>query len=219
MEETYWTFSYSPIVNEDNEVLGVFVATNDVTAQVVGERRLTTVHELGTMPRADLHSLREAGQAALDVMADNRQALPFAACYLRDGDELRLASSYGIVSATRACPLVIPRGARSAIASVARTGQSELFDLAPLTRSGEVLPGPLGPVVPTLAMLSPLSMGGHGEPVGVLVLGVNPYRAVDDAYRSFLDLVSRWCSTLLSDTHAYENERARTEMLTELDGA
>ena len=67
MEETYWTFSYSPIVNEDNEVLGVFVATNDVTGQVVGERRLTTVHELGTMPRADLHSLKDAGQAALDV--------------------------------------------------------------------------------------------------------------------------------------------------------
>lgn len=219
VEETYWTFSYSPIENDRNAVLGIFVATNDVTAQVVGERRLTTVHELGTMSRADLHSLKEAGQAALDVMAGNRQALPFAACYLRHGDELQLASAFGIVSGTGACPLTISRGAPTEIARVARTGQNQMFDLTPFAQAGEVSPGPLGPAVPTLAMLSPLTITGQREPVGVLVLGVNPYRAVDDPYRSFLDLVSRWCSTLLSDAHAYESERARTEMLTELDEA
>ncbi|MEP7193793.1 MAG: ATP-binding protein [Actinomycetota bacterium] len=219
VEETYWTFSYSPIVNEDTEVLGIFVATNDVTAQVVGDRRLTTVHELGTMSRADLHSPKEAGQAALDVMAGNRQALPFAAFYLRNGDELRLASSYGMVSDTGVCPLTLPRSAPLAIARVARTGQNQVFDLAPLAQAGDVLPGPLGPAVPTLAMLSPLFITGQREPAGVLVLGVNPYRAVDDAYRSFLDLVTRWCSTLLSDARAYEHERARTEMLTDLDEA
>ena len=217
VEETYWTFSYSPIVNDSNEVLGIFVATNDVTAQVVGERRLTTVHELGTMSRSDLHSLQEAGRAALDVMARNRPALPFAACYLREGNQLRLASSYGIVSGTAACPLTIPRDASLPIARVARTGQGQMFDLLPLAQAGDVLPSPLGPAVPTLAMLSPLSISGQHEPVGVLALGTNPYRAVDDSYRSFLDLVTRWCSTLLGDARAYEYERARTEMLTELD--
>jgi len=175
VEETYWTFSYSPIVNEDNEVAGIFVATNDVTTQVVGERRLTTVHQLGTMARADLHSLQEAGKAALDVMAGNRQALPFAACYLRSGAELRLTSSYGILTDTRACPLTVPRSSRSAIARVARTSPSQMFDLSPLARPGDVSPGPLGSAVPTLAMLSPLSMSGQGESVGVLVLGINPY--------------------------------------------
>jgi len=219
VEETYWTFSYSPIVNDGNEVLGIFVATNDVTAHVIGERRLTTVHELGTMSRADLHSLKDAGKAALDVMAGNRPALPFAACYLRDGNGLRLASSYGIVSDTAACPFTIPRSAPSAIARVARTGESQMFDLASLAKTGDVSPSPLGPAVPTLAMLGGLSITGQREPVGVLVLGINPYRAVDAAYRSFLDLVTRWCSTLLSDARAYEYERARAEMLTELDEA
>jgi PAS domain-containing protein len=46
IEETYWTFSYSPIVNDANEVLGILVATTDVTGRVVGERRLATVYEL-----------------------------------------------------------------------------------------------------------------------------------------------------------------------------
>jgi signal transduction histidine kinase/FixJ family two-component response regulator len=219
LEETYWTFSYSPIVNDSHEVLGIFVATNDVTAQVVGERRLTTVHELGTLSRADLPSLKGAAQAALDVMAGNRQALPFAACYLRDGNGLRLASSYGIASDTAACPITIPRSSSMPIARVARTGQSQMFNLAPLAQAGDVAPGPLGPAVPTLAMLRPLSISGQREPVGVLALGINPYRAVDAVYRSFLDLVTRWCSTLLSDARAYEYERARTEMLTDLDEA
>ncbi len=219
LEETYWTFSYSPIENDLNDVLGIFVATNDVTAQVIGERRLTTVHELGTMSRAALHSLKEAGQAALAVMAGNRQALPFAACYLRNGDELQLASCFGIVSGTAACPLTIARTAPMAIARVARAGQNQMFDLSPYAQAGDVSPSPLGPAIPTLAMLSPLFISGQRKPVGVLVLGVNPYRAVDDPYRSFLDLVTRWCSTLLSDARASESERARTEMLTELDEA
>ena len=219
LEETYWTFSYSPIVNEGNEVLGIFVATNDVTAQVVGGRRLTTVHELATMPRAELLSLKEAMQAAMDIMVNNRQALPFAAFYLRSGDELRLASSFGIASDTAACPLTIARSAPVAIAHVARTGNNQMFDLAPLAQAGDVSPSPLGPAVPTLAMLCPLSISGQREPVGVLALGINPYRAVDDSYRSFLDLVTRWCSTLLGDVRTYEYERARTEVLRELDEA
>lgn len=219
VEETYWTFSYSPIVSQDHKVLGIFVATNDVTAQVIGQRRLTTVHDLGTMSRAELQSLEGAGKAALDVMESNRQALPFAGCYLREGDVLRLAASYGMVAGTRAFPITIPSGASVPIAGVARTGQDQMFDLAPLSGPGDVWPSPLGPAVPTLAMLRPLSITGQSEPVGVLVLGINPYRTVDAAYRSFLDLVARWCSTLLSDARAYEYERARTEMLTDLDQA
>jgi len=219
VEETYWTFSYSPIFNDINEVLGVFVATTDVTAQMVGERRLATVHELGTMSRADLRSLTEAGQAALGVMARNRPALPFAACYLRDGDELRLAASYGIVSDTGACPLTVSLKSSLAIARVARSGSSQMFDLRPFAQPGDVATSPLGPAVPSLAMLTPLTITGDRDPVGVLVLGINPYRAVDDAYRSFLDLVARWCSTLVSDARAFESERGRIQMLAELDEA
>lgn len=216
IEETYWTSSYSPIVNDTNEVLGIFVATSDVTARVVGERRLATVHELGTMSRAELHSLKDAAQAALKIMGRNRPAMPFAACYLRDGDELELADAYGLVSGTEACPLAVPRHASTAIARVARTGRSQMFDLRPFTRPGDVAPSPLGEAVPTLAMLTPLTISGESDPVGVLVLGVNPYRAVDDAYRNFFDLVGSQFSTLLTDSRANEQQLRRAEMLAEL---
>ena len=216
LEETYWTFSYSPIVNDANEVQGILVATTDVTGRVVGERRLATVQELGTMSRAELHSPKDAARAALKVMGLNRPAMPFAACYLVDGDELELTDAYGIVSGTEACPLVVPRSASMAIARVARTGRSQMFDLRPFARPGDIAPGPLGQAVPTLAMLTPLTISGESDPAGVLIMGVNPYRGVDAVYRSFFDLVGRQFSTLLTDSHAHEQQLRRAEMLAEL---
>jgi signal transduction histidine kinase/DNA-binding response OmpR family regulator len=216
MEETYWTFSYSPIVNDANEVLGILVATTDVTGRVVGERRLGTVYELGTISRAELHTLNDAAQAALKIMSRNRPAMPFAACYLLQGGRLELADSYGLLNGTEACPLTVPLDASLALARVARTGRSQMFDLRPFARAGDITPSPLGNAVPTLAMLSPVTISGEDDPAGVLVMGVNPYRGVDDVYRSFFDLVGRQFSTLLTDSRAHEQQRRRAEMLAEL---
>lgn len=47
LEETYWTFSYSPVHAEDGGVVGIFVATTDVTARVLSERRLESLHAAG----------------------------------------------------------------------------------------------------------------------------------------------------------------------------
>jgi signal transduction histidine kinase/CheY-like chemotaxis protein len=216
IEETYWTFSYSPIFNDANAVLGILVATTDVTARVVGERRLATVHELGTMSRAELPSLKDATQAALAIMGRNRPAMPFAACYLRDGDELKLVDAYGLVRGTEACPLTVPCHASIPIAHVARAGRSQMFDLGPFAQPGDVAPSPLGPAVPTLAMLTPLTLSGQSDPVGVLMVGVNPYRGVDHVYRSFFDLIGRQFSTLLTDSRAHQQQRHRAELLVEL---
>jgi len=65
-------------------------------------------------------------------------------------------------------------------------------------------------------MLSPLTISGDKDPAGVLVLGVNPYRAVDEVYRSFFSIVGRQFSTLLTDARAHEEQRRRAEMLAEL---
>jgi signal transduction histidine kinase len=38
-EETWWTFSYSPVRDDDGEIAGVFCATHEATRKVLGERR------------------------------------------------------------------------------------------------------------------------------------------------------------------------------------
>ena len=42
-EETYYTFSYSPIPADDGTVGGIFCANSDDTQRVIGERQLALV--------------------------------------------------------------------------------------------------------------------------------------------------------------------------------
>jgi PAS domain-containing protein len=45
-EETYFTFSYSPIRDDDGSIGGIFCACNETTGRVLGERRLRTLRDL-----------------------------------------------------------------------------------------------------------------------------------------------------------------------------
>ena len=46
-EETYWTYSYSPLHDDDGTVRGVFTAVKETTEEVVGRRRLAALQDLG----------------------------------------------------------------------------------------------------------------------------------------------------------------------------
>ena len=61
--------------------------------------------------------------------------------------------------------------------------------------------------------------GVPDRPYGFLVAGVNRYRPLDDAYRSFLELVASQLASGISSARAYEAERQRAEQLAELDRA
>ena len=51
-EETYWTYSYSPLHDDAGVVRGVFTAVSDTTERVIGERRLAALQDLGAQPAA-----------------------------------------------------------------------------------------------------------------------------------------------------------------------
>ena len=92
------------------------------------------------------------------------------------------------------------------------TGLREMFP-------GAFEAGPLGPLHPDAAVVQPLTVGGRPDPVGALILGVNPYRALDDEYRSFFTVVGRQIRVALTDAVAYEAERARVQAMADLDRA
>src|SRR5262245_17902697 len=48
-EETFFTFSYSPIRDGVGAVGGIFCACNETTSRVIGERRLRTLRDLSKM--------------------------------------------------------------------------------------------------------------------------------------------------------------------------
>ncbi|MBV8515962.1 MAG: response regulator [Acidobacteria bacterium] len=81
-EETYFTFSYSPIVDESGGIGGIFTAVFETTSRVIGQRRLDTLRELAA--RASVaRSVEEACRNAADLLEANPHDVPFAAIYLR----------------------------------------------------------------------------------------------------------------------------------------
>src|SRR6201985_2495487 len=87
-EETYWTYSYSPLHDDEGVVRGVFTAVSDTTERVIGARRLAALQDLGSLA-GQARSAAEASQLvgrALGGAAD----VPFAAIYVRRPDTREL---------------------------------------------------------------------------------------------------------------------------------
>ncbi|HSN25041.1 MAG TPA: ATP-binding protein, partial [Kofleriaceae bacterium] len=74
-EETYFTFSYSALRGESNEIAGIYATVAETTRQVLGERRLRTLRDLGART-AEAASVSEVLGIAATVLADNPNDLP-----------------------------------------------------------------------------------------------------------------------------------------------
>jgi PAS domain S-box-containing protein len=82
LEETYFTFSYSPILDESGGVGGIFTAVFETTTRVVGERRLDTLRRLAARA-GEATTVEEACHNAAEILGANSADIPFAALYLR----------------------------------------------------------------------------------------------------------------------------------------
>ncbi len=88
-EETYWTYSYSPLHDDDGTVRGVFTAVTESTEQVVGRHRLAVLQDLGAQAGRG-RGVAEVCDLVVGTLSRARQDVPYAAIYLRgaggDGD-------------------------------------------------------------------------------------------------------------------------------------
>ncbi len=218
-EESYWTFSYSPIRGEWGTVDGVFTAVTETTSRILGERRLRTLRELGsevTHARGE----RELVQATADVLARNPRDLPFTLLYLGDGKRLRLQGASGLamerLSAPRELTAASGDGAFDAILfRVLERGEPAMME-DPCGKLGACR-GREGDVLPQRALALPIASPGQEGAAGVLVVGLSPLLRLDESYRGFLGLVAGQLATAISTARAYEAEKQRAEALAEID--
>lgn len=165
---------------------------------------------------ADTVSTVDTCRAALRVLQTVRETMPFAVAYLTGEDGVpRRVAEYGLVPDT-GVPGVID-GHTGVIARVIGLGRVEELTGLRTGCPGVFLPGPLGPLVPDQAVTMPLTVSGRADPVGALLVGVNPYRPLDEDYRGFFALIGRQFRVALTDTLAYESERHRVAVLADLD--
>jgi signal transduction histidine kinase/DNA-binding response OmpR family regulator len=213
-EETYYTFSYSPIPDDDGRVGGIICANSDDTLKVIGERQLGLLRELASST-ANIRSREDACAHSARALATNPHDLPFAMLYLGEpgNGAMSLAGSSGFSQDQEFAPLTIGSTAsRWPIAEVLATHEIKIVDL-----SGDLFgiapPSGAWDRPPKQAAVLPIASAG------VLIVGLNRFRLFDENYRGFLGLAAGQIAAALANAQAYEEERKRAEALAELDRA
>ncbi len=219
-EEAYFTVSYSPIRDERGQIGGIFVTVTETTERVLAARRVEALRELAA-EAARARSSREACDAVLAVLARHTRDVPFAALYgaaaCPDGPQLVSLGTTGLDpdALARIDALATRDGTPGSLGPMLEPGDPLVIDAAEagLRTIGEA------PTAVTQLVVLRLSRPGTGEASGALVAGVNPHRALDGDYRTFLTLVGGHVAAALANATAYEEERRRAEALAELDRA
>jgi PAS domain S-box-containing protein len=223
IEETYFTFSYSPVRDESGGIGGVFCACTETTQQVLGERRLRTLRDLAAQT-GEAKTVEVACQIAAKTLANNPADIPFALLYLLDeaGEHAHLAGLTGLEPDTPASPTTIDlsetvKAQDWSLATVMHTNQVERVE-AVLERFGALSVG-RWEESPHTALVLPVASPGQDRPTGLLVAGISSRLALDDDYQGFLELVAGQVAAAIADARAYEAERQRAEALAEIDRA
>jgi signal transduction histidine kinase len=221
VEETYFTFSYSPVPDETGRVGGVLVTCQETTAQVQDERQLRALRDLGTA-LAETRSAEEACAVAARILGGNAADVPFCRLLLAEkgGTEARQVAASGVSgSDAPGAPERVslsedgPGNGPWPLAEVARTGQPLVVrGLAPP-------PEPEGGLAPHSAVCLPLSRPGQPHVDGFLVCGANPRRGLDERYLGFFRLAADQVVTAIANARAWQEERQRAEALAEADRA
>ncbi|MEV8507021.1 SpoIIE family protein phosphatase [Actinoplanes sp. NPDC051475] len=205
-EEAYFSVSHAPARDDSGRTVGVLTVCSEVTEQVVGERRLRLLRDL-PVRGGQSGGAGETCRRLAAAIAEHPLDVPFAGIYLRDGGVLRRAAGAGVDAAGRDVTALLPQVLDEAPPDTVRLDTPG---------SLEVAGGPWAlPVRDTVAV--PLPSADQAQPLGVLLAGISPSRALDDAYRSFFELLAQQVSVAVRNSLAYEEERRRAETLAELD--
>ena len=105
-EETYYTFSFSPIPNDDGSAGGIICANTDDTQRVIGERQLALLRDLAT-DATRARTWQEVCARSAQALGTNARDLPFAMIYMADeiaAPTLELACVSGVDRGHRAAP-------------------------------------------------------------------------------------------------------------------
>jgi len=219
-EETYHTFSYSPVYDDAIRVAGMLCVVTEVTDRVIGERRLRVLHDLAAQSVA-VESVDGSCRRAVQVLAQYPNDLPFTALYLIDataGSARRVAVSRELPESWFPAVMDLDPGRNSWQLSDAPAARLRM-SLTDLPQRGlRVLAG-VWPDHVQQALVLPLMSAGQEPVVGFLIAGVSPRRPFDEAYVSFLELIASQVASVIANARIYQAERERSAALAEIDRA
>lgn len=219
-EETYYTFSYTPIPGDDGKTAGMFCANTDDTDKIISERQLRTLTQLGKR-LADCRSNREIIDKTIATLQENPYDFPFALFRILQDDKAVLVHSTPLGESEKIVSVEIDLASDGAVApcinKALQTRKPQVYES--LKEKLGNLPMGAWSASPDRALVLPLFQSGAKDPFGILVIGLNPYRLLDEKYAGFFSLIVDQIATAFADVHLLEEERKRAEALAELDRA
>ena len=219
-EETYHTFSYSPLKDDNGKVAGMLCVVMEETNSVLGERQLASLKrfasELGTAITEE-----EVRQIVVDNCRANQQDLPFTLTYLvhESEQQAQLFCATGFDDHDPAASSTIDLKSSSSIwpiSSVLEANDSLVIDLKEVS---DRLPRGTWRLPANKALLVPFAQRGEKKAAGVLIAGLSPYRILDSDYEGYIKLIAGQLAASLANANAYEQERKRAQALAEIDRA
>jgi PAS domain S-box-containing protein len=200
LEETYHTFSYSPLMGDRGAVEGLMCVVTEETERVISERRLETLRVLATafLAARTREDVLEAVRAALGT---NSRDFPFSVVRLFDASGPAQASDSGVEDVTWPFDPVLNGAASSRVPLEGLMGDP-----------------PKGPwdIAPREALIVPITQAGSDKPSGALVVAINPYRPQDPEILGFAQLVAGQIAGTLGTIDARRGEAAEIERLKSL---
>lgn len=221
-EETYYTFSYSPVPGDEGGTGGIICANTDDTQRIIGERQLMTLKDLGKhLP--DSVSDEDVYDKTISILKENPADFPFACIYKVDlkAGIMEMAGKTDISLSNAILPVSLQIDS-----SLAADWQ---FDQAIHTNKYVIirdlkdkygqLPSGNWSASPDQALAIPIVQSGQICPFALLIVGLNPYRQLDEKYRSFFQLVADQIASGIVNVHTVEEARKKAEALMEIDRA
>ncbi len=203
LEDTYWTYSYSPILDEAGGVAGVFTATSETTDRVLRERRLRVLQaQAGATDGA--RSTPQLSEATAQVLAEHWADVAFAGVYV-----LNEAGTAVLMARTEAgppMPTSVPAGDATSTLPLHRA----------LAERRLIVSGQPGTAEGHAAVVVPVLPPGGTGPAGALVAGIVPTIHFDSDYQQFFEALAGRLAIAITEVEAYAAERRRAESLAAL---
>jgi PAS domain-containing protein len=235
LEETYFTWSLTPLYGGTSNLLGLYNQPFETTRQNITDRRTRTLLKLGEEV-ALAKSVPDFWTHVLNALKTNELDFPFTLLYsvtdepdTDDGESISSESSHAMKSCVLEGALGVPEGHAAAPLKLdlkrSRGGFIPSFREAMTTREPKILNIMDGTLSESL--IEGLQWRGFGEPcrlaivcpirpttgenvLGFLVIGINPRRPYDADYEAFINLLNRQLATSLASVTLFEEEISRS---------
>lgn len=210
-EETYYTFSFTPVPDDEGNTGGILCTATDDTNRIVEERQLRTLKNLGKR-LARISTEAEMFPQVIQILQENPQDFPFALLYqVQEDVAVLVGASTGVELdiIPQRLEFADPTPATHPFIRAIQSKVAAVIDNLPTTVGD--FPSGTWQHQPEQALVLPIQLLDNSLLHSVLVIGLNPYRQLDETYQHFCQSVVEQIAINLTTIHAFKEREKQVE--------